>query len=76
MIYFTRYHSDKSIIMLNLYHEELIGTTKEYEGKKYLMVNDYTVCNVLDKIKGIGIEQLDDIRILTDADDKLRDDTI
>ena len=62
--------------MLNLYHEELIGTTKEYEGKKYLMVNDYTVCNVLDKIKGIGIEQLDDIRILTDADDKLRDDTI
>ena len=40
------------------------------------MVNNYTVCNVLDKIKGIGIEQLDDIRILTDADDKLQDDII
>ena len=32
-IYFTRYHPDKSMAMLNLYYDELIGRIEEYEGK-------------------------------------------
>ena len=43
MIYFTRYHPDKLIAMLNLYYDKLIGKIEEYEGKKYLMVDDYTL---------------------------------
>ena len=31
--------------------------------KKYLMADDDTLCKVLQKIKRIGIENLDDIRI-------------
>ena len=31
--------------------------------KKYLMADDYTLYKVLQKIKRIGIENLDDIRI-------------
>ena len=33
------------------------------------MVDDYTQGKVLDKIKRIGIEKLDDIRIWIDTDD-------
>ena len=36
VIYFTRYHTDKSITMLNLYYDELTGKFEEYEGKKIL----------------------------------------
>ena len=32
-IYFTRYHLDKPITLLNLYHDKLIGKIGEYEGK-------------------------------------------
>ena len=42
VIYFTRYHSEKSVTILNLYYDELIGKIEQYEGKKYLMVDDYT----------------------------------
>ena len=68
MIYFTRFHPNKSVTMLSLYYDELIGTIEEYGGKKYLMVDDHTLGRVLNKIKRIGIEKLDDIRILIDTD--------
>ena len=42
--------------------------------KKNSMVDNYTIDKVLDKIKRIGIEKPDNIRILIDADDKLPDD--
>ena len=32
VIYFTRYHPDKSITIINLYYDELIGKIEEYEG--------------------------------------------
>ena len=63
MIYFTRYHSDKSISMLNLYYAELVRKIEECERKKYLMVDDYTQNEVLDKIKRIVIEKLNNTRI-------------
>ena len=71
MIYFTRYYLDTSITMLNLYYDELIGNIEEYKGNKYLMVDDYTWDKVLDKIKGIDIKNLDNIKILIDTDDRL-----
>ena len=42
--------------------------------KKYLMADDDTLYKVLQKIKRIGIENLDDIRIQIDTDGKLSDD--
>ena len=60
--------------MLNLYHDELIGNIGEYKGKKYLIVDDYTLDKVLDKIKRIGTEKLDNIKILINKDDKLPND--
>ena len=74
MIYFTRYHPDKPMTMLNLFYDELIGKIEEYEGKNHLMVGDYTLDKVLDKIKRIGLKKLNNIRILIDTDDKLPDD--
>ena len=60
--------------MLCLHYNELMGKIKENEGKKYLMVNDYILDKVLDKIKKtIGIAKFDDIKSLIDTDDKLPD---
>ena len=73
-IYFTRYHRFKSITILNLYYDKLIGNIKKYEGKKYLMVDDCTLDKVLDKIKRIGIEKFGCIKIFIDSNDKLPDD--
>ena len=70
MIYFTRYHPDKSIKMLKLYYDELIEKIEEYEGKKCLMVDNYILDKVLRKIKRIDVEKLDNIKILVDTDDK------
>ena len=56
LIYFTRYQLDKLIVMLNLYYGKLIGKIEEYEGKNYLMVDDFTLDNVLHKIKRVGLE--------------------
>ena len=70
---FTRYHPDKSVTALSLYYKKVIGKIGDYEGKKYLMVDDYTLDQVLDKIKRIGIKKHDKIKILLDADDKLPD---
>ena len=36
VICFNRYHLVKSIIILNLFYDELIGKVEEYEGKKIL----------------------------------------
>ena len=38
------------------------------------MVDDYTLAKVLDKIKRISVEKLDNTRILLNTDDKLPDD--
>ena len=60
--------------MLCLHYNESMGKIKEHEGKKYLMVNDYILDKVLDKIKKtIGIAKFDDIKSLIDTDDKLPD---
>ena len=36
VIYFTRYHHGKSLTMLSLYHDELLGKIEDYEGEKKL----------------------------------------
>ena len=62
------------MIMLSLYFHELVGKIEEYEGKKYLMINDNILDKVLDKIKKIiGIEKIDDAEILIETDAKLPD---
>ena len=38
------------------------------------MVDDYTLHKVLDKIKNIDIEKLDDTKIMIDTDYKIPDD--
>ena len=44
---------------------------EEYEKKVYLMVNDYVLDKVLDKIKEtIGIEKFYVTKVLIDTDDK------
>ena len=60
--------------MLNLHYRELMGKIGERKGKKYLMVNDYMLDKVLDKIiETIGTEKFDDTKILIDSVDKLPD---
>ena len=66
VIYFTRYHPDKSIATSNGYNDELIGKIEEDEGKKLL--DGWWLM-----IKRISIKKLEDIRILIDTDDKLTD---
>ena len=75
VINFTIYVHSKSIKILSLHYRELIGTIEEREGKKYLMVDDYMLDKVLDKVKEIiGIAQFDYTKILIDMDNKLPDD--
>lgn len=51
-----------------------MGKVKEHVGKKYLMINDYVLDKVLDKINETkGIEKLDNLKILSDVDDLLPD---
>ena len=51
-----------------------MGKIGERKGKKYLMVNDYMLDKVLDKIiETIGTEKFDDTKILIDSVDKLPD---
>ena len=60
--------------MLNLHYRELMGKIGERKGKKYLMVNDYMLDKVLDKIiETIGTAKFDDTKILIDSVDKLPD---
>ena len=52
-----------------------MGRIKEHEGKKHLMVDDYVLDKILDKIKEIiDIEEFDNAKILIDTDDILSDD--
>ena len=64
-IYFTRYDRGKSKRMLSLYYHELMGKINKHEGKKYLMVDNWILDKVLNKIKGTtSIEKFDDTKIL------------
>ena len=73
--YFTRCVHNESIKLLSLHVNELIEKFKKHEGKKFLMVNDYMLDNVLDMIKEIlYIEKFDDATILIDTDDKFTND--
>ena len=58
--------------MLSLYYHELIGNIEEYEGKKYLMIDDNILDKVLEKI--IAIKKYVDTKNLIDTDDKLPDE--
>ena len=52
-----------------------MGKDKEYEGKKWLMIDDHVLDKVLSKIKQrIDIGNFDDNKILIETDDKLLDD--
>ena len=62
--------------MLSLYYYELMGKAKEHK-KKYLVIDDYVINKLLDKIKEIiDIEKFDNTKILIETDDKLPDDII
>ena len=39
--------------MLSLHYHELMGKIEEYEGNKYLMVDEYILDKVLDKFNEI-----------------------
>ena len=51
VVYFTKYDHKKSIKMLGLHYHKLRERIEEPEGKIYLMVDDYMLDKVLDKIK-------------------------
>ena len=51
VIYSTRYDRGRTGTMLSLCCHELMGNIQEHGGKKYLMVNDYVLDKVLDRIK-------------------------
>ena len=54
-----------------------MGNIKEHQEKKYRMVNDYMLDEVLHKIKEtIGNANFSDTKILIDADYKLPDYTL
>ena len=66
---------DILIKIIRLPYDEIIGKTKEHEGKKYFIIDDYMLDKVLDKIRKIkSIEIFDNTKILIDKDDKLSDD--
>ena len=48
----------------------------DVKGVDFRWVDDYTLDKVLDKIKSLGIEKLDDSRILIDTDYKRPSDKI
>ena len=74
VIYFARYDREKSVGMLSLYYYESIGKIDEYEGIKYLTIDDNILYKVLGKInKIINTGWFDDIKILIDTDDNLPD---
>ena len=61
---FTRYVHSKLIKMLSLHYIELMEKIEEHKGKKHLMINDYMLDKVLDKIKEtIGVVNFDDTKI-------------
>ena len=60
----------KSIKTFSLHYHELMAVIKKQ--KKYLMLNDYMLDKVLDKInEKIDTVKLDDTKIMIDTDEKL-----
>ena len=60
----------KSIKTFSLHYYELMAVIKKQ--KKNLMLNDYMLDKVLDKInEKIGTVKLDDTKIMIDTDEKL-----
>ena len=63
--------------MLSWYYHEVMGTIDENEEKKYLMVDDYELSKILDKLKEIiSIEHFHNTKILIDTYVKLPDITL
>lgn len=53
--------------MTSLFYWQFSGKTDEYNGKKYLIINDAVSNEVLDKFrKIIGIEKFDNFKIVVD----------
>ena len=50
VIYFTRYVHSIARKTLSLYYHELLGKVKIHKEKKYLVIDDYVLVNVLNKI--------------------------
>ena len=75
MIYFARYVRCKSTKIFNLHYHELVAEIEYHEVKIHLMVDDYMLDKVLDKINGItGIVKFGNTKILVDTNDKLPND--
>ena len=75
VIYFSRYVHSKSMKILSLEYDELMGKNEELDLKTYLMADDYMLDNVLGKIKDIiSILKFGDTKILIDTDNKLPGD--
>lgn len=54
--------------MLSLHYQKLLEKIKENKKKKCLVVDDYIINKVLDKIKGIiNIKKSDDTKISIDT---------
>ena len=71
MSYSNRYNRGKT--MLSLYYHEW-ARLKNMTEKKYLMVDDYVLNNVLDRVEKIlGIEEFGNTKILFNTDDVLPD---
>ena len=72
--YITRYVHKKSIKLLSLYSHELLEKIEEHEEKSFLIVDNYMLQKLLEKIKEIiGIDQFDDTKVLIETDVKLPD---
>ena len=72
--YITRYVHKKSIKLLSLYSHELLEKIEEHEEKSFLIVDNYMLEKLLEKIKEIiGIDQFDDTKVLFETDVKLPD---
>ena len=72
--YITRYVHKKSIKLLSLYSHELLEKIEEHEEKSFLIVDNYMLEKLLEKIKEIiGIDQFDDTKVLIKTDVKLPD---
>ena len=57
-----------------MHYGELIRKIEEHEGKKYLMIDDYMLDLLWDKIEVLGIENFDNAKVLIDTGDNLLDD--
>ena len=74
MLYFVRYVHSKSKKMLIPLFNGLIDKIEENKGKSCLIIDDYILDKVLDKLKKIiGTEKCDDTKILIDTNNKFLD---